>query len=189
MRHRWRVACPGSPPWDRAPREAPRLADATAAAESFLLVGSDMGDVVVVFRDQPGKVPEWVPEVVGVRSGGSVTWHPWPPGWLPGTGLAVPAEAGADTELAAGRDGIGGVIAGERGGSIVAVSVDPGKPSMVAKIAARNAELFAAEAAGQAIPDEAISAIPLTAAPAPAAIEAPSPAGAAQSAQGQASAS
>jgi hypothetical protein len=43
---------------------------------------------------------------------------------------------------------------------------------MVAKVAAQNAELFAAEAAGQAIPDEAIEAMPLAAAPAPAAIEA-----------------
>jgi hypothetical protein len=188
MRYRWRIACPGTPPWRQAPREVSRLADATAAAESFLLVGSDMGDVVVVFRDQPGKEPEWAPQVVGVRSGGSVTWHPWPPGWLRGTELAPLAKTGAALEPAAGRDGTGGVIAGERGGSIVTVSVDPGKPSMVAKVAAQNAGLYEAEAAGQAIPGEEIDAIPLAAAPPPAVIEAPL-AGAAQPPQDQASAS
>jgi hypothetical protein len=101
-----------------------------------------------------------------------VTWHPWPAGWLPGSERGALAEAGGDLEPAAGHDGTGGVIAGERGGSIVAVSVDPGRPSMVAKVAAQNAELFAAEAAGQAIPAEAIEAMPLAAAPAPASIEA-----------------
>jgi hypothetical protein len=44
---------------------------------------------------------------------------------------------------------------------------------MEAKVAAQNAELFAVEAAGQAIPDEQVDAIPLTAAPPTAAIDAP----------------
>ena len=171
MMYRWRVASPGTLPWNRAPGEVPRLADATAAAESFLLAGPDTGNVAVVFRDQPEAVPGWVPQVVGVCCGDSVTWHPWPPGWLPGTELAL-AKTGGDLEPVTGHDGTGGVIAGERGDSIVAVSVDPGKPSIVAEVAAQNAGLFAAEAAGQAIPDEAIDAIPLAAAPAPAAIEA-----------------
>jgi len=175
MTYRWRVASPLSPLQDRVPGEVSRLADATAAAESFLLAGPDTGDVAVVFRDRPGHVAEWVPQVVGVRSGGSVRWHPWPPDWLPGTERGVLAEAGGDLGPAVGHEETGGVIAGERGGSIVAVSVDPGRPSMVAKVAAKNAELFAAEAAGQAIPAEAIDAMPLAAAPAPAAIEAGDP--------------
>jgi len=172
MTYRWRAASPLSMSQDRAPGEVSRLADATAAAESFLLAGPGAGDVAVVFRGQPDTGSEWVPQVVGVRSGGSVTWHPWPAGWLRGTERGALAAAGGDLEPAAGHEATGGVIAGERGGSIVAVSVDPGRPSMVAKVAAQNAELFAAEAAGQAIPAEAIEAMPLAAAPAPAAIEA-----------------
>ena len=170
--YRWRLACPGAPSWDGCPGEVPRLAEATAAAESFLLAGPDTGDVAVVFRDQPETGSGWAPQVVGVRCGEGVRWHRWPAGWLPGGERGALAEAGADLEPTAGHDGSGGVIAGERGGSIVAVSVDPGRPSMVAKVAAQNAELFAAEAAGQAIPAEAIEATPLAAAPAPAAIEA-----------------
>jgi hypothetical protein len=94
MTYRWRVVSPLAPLRD----QVRRLADATAAAESFLLAGSDTGDVAVVFGDQPGAVPEWVPQVVGVRSGGRVTWHPWPPGWLPGTELAALAKTGGDLE-------------------------------------------------------------------------------------------
>jgi len=64
--------------------------------------------------------------------------------------------------------GQGGIVAGVVGGDLVIVLTDPGKPSMVARVAVQNAELFAAEAAGQAIPGEEVDAIPL----APAAIEA-----------------
>jgi hypothetical protein len=141
-----------------------------------------MGDVVVVFRDQPGKVPEWVPEVVGVRSGDSVTWHPWPSDWLRSVELAVIAKTGGAVESATGQDGIVAAVVGD---DLVTVLADPGKPS---KVAAQNAELYEAEAAGQAIPDQEIDAISLTAAPLPAAIEAP-PAGDTQSPQSQASAS
>jgi hypothetical protein len=63
-------------------------------------------------------------------------------------------------------------VAGIVGDDLVVVLADPGKPSMVARVAVQNAELSAAEAAGQAIPGEEIDAIPLTGA-SPAAVEAP----------------
>jgi len=184
MTYRWRVASPLSPSQDRVPGEVSRLVDATAAAESFLLAGLDTGDVAVVFRDQPGDVTEWVPQVVGVRSGDSVRWHPWPPDWFPGTGLTVLAKS-ASLEPVTGQ---GRIVAAVVGGDLVTVLTDPGKPSMVAKVAAQNAELYAAEAAGQAIPDELVDAIPLTAEPPAAAIEAP-PARADQGPRGEAGAS
>jgi hypothetical protein len=90
-----------------------------------------------------------------------------------------------DSEPASGQ---GGIVAAVVNGDLMVVLTDPGRPSMVARVAARNAELFAAEAAGQAIPDEVIETIPLTAAPLPAAVEA-HPAGEAQLPQGQPGAS
>jgi hypothetical protein len=182
--YRWRVVSPLAEPCDRAPGEVPRLADATAAAESFLLAGLDTGDVAVVFSRHPGAESGWGPQVVGVRAGGSVTWHPWPPGWLTGTGLPALAKAGGDLESASGQ---GGIVAGVVGDDLVVVLADPGKPSLVARVAVQNAELFAAEAAGQAITAEAIDATPLAGAP-PAAIEA-LPGGAGQPPPGEASAS
>ena len=167
--YRWRVVSPLAESPDRVPGEASRLADAAAAAESFLLAGPDTGDVAVVFRGQQGAVLEWVPRVVGVRCGQSVRWHPWPPDRLSGTELVPVAKAGGDLVPASGQ---GGIVAGVVGDDLVVVLADPGRPSMVARVAAQNAELFAAEAAGQAIPDAAIDAMPLVGAPAPAAVEA-----------------
>jgi hypothetical protein len=168
--YRWRVVSPVAGLRGRGLGEVSRLADATAAAESFLLAGPDTGDVAVLFSSQPGVEPEWVPQAIGVQSGGSVTWHPWPPDWLPSTELVALAKEGGDLETASGQ---GGMVAAVVGGDSVTVLTEPRKPSMVAKVAAQNAELFAAEAAGQAIPGEQVDAIPLTAAPPTTAINAP----------------
>jgi hypothetical protein len=72
-------------------------------------------------------------------------------------------------EAASGR---GGIVAGLVGDDLVVVLTEPGKPSMVARVAVQNAGLFAAEAAGQAIPGEEVDAVPLAGAPR-AAIDAP----------------
>jgi len=125
--YRWRVVSPLAEPCDRAPGEVPRLADATAAAESFLLAGPDAGDVAVVFSGQPGAEPGWGPQLVGVRAGDGVAWHPWPRGWLRGTGLAPLAKAGGDLVPASRQ---GGIVAGVVGDDLVVVLADLGKLSM-----------------------------------------------------------
>jgi hypothetical protein len=92
---------------------------------------------------------------------------------FPGGGSALAVRAAADPKPVEAQDVTGGVIGGSRGGDIVVVSVDPGRDSVVARVAAENAQLFADEAAAQALTDEQIEGIPLDGGPAPrAAIEA-----------------
>src|ERR1017187_10341685 len=88
MTYRWRVVSPLAPLRD----QVRRLADATAAAESFLLAGSDTGDVAVVFGDQPGAVPEGVPQVVGLTARGRPSAVFLFPLEVPCAALQVPAR-------------------------------------------------------------------------------------------------
>jgi len=136
-------------------------------AEDRLTSQELAGAVVVIWVLTDAR---WHPLMFGVLGDERMEWHPWPSGCVPSTELAALASTG-DLEPVGEEAEPGVVIAGERGSDIVAVAVDAGRPSRVARVAAENAALFAGEAAGQAIPDVAIQAVPLLTVQAPAAIE------------------
>jgi hypothetical protein len=168
-RFRWRVA-----DWHNTgmvPSEpgAPTLELAILRAEEWLSAPRVVGAVAVIWVS--GNDRGWHPVVFGIMGNDQMDWHPW--ATLVNRGAEL-VKAGGELAPAEQDGAAPNVISGFAGEDLVTVVTDPGKPSRIARMALLNAALYADEAAGQAIPGDVIDAIPLTCAPAPAAIEAPS---------------
>jgi hypothetical protein len=164
--YRWRVAdCHGDMPvpW---PDDVTSLERAVEAAGQFLGTSSAGEAVALVWASAR---TGWYPVLFGAVGADRLEWHPWPSG-SPGTELAVPAEVAPVVNAEPGEEEVsGGVMSGQRGDDIVTVSVDGDRPSVVARIAAQNRDLFEGEAAAQALPATVVDSLPLDM---PAAIEA-----------------
>ncbi len=164
--YRWRVAdCHGgmSVPW---PDDVTSLERAVEAAGQFLGT-SPVGEAVALVWASARN--GWYPVLFGAVGAGRLEWHPWPSG-SPGSELAVPAGVAPALNAGPGEQAVsGGVMSGQRGDDIVTVSVDGDRPSVVARIAAQNRELFEGEAAAQALPATVVDSLPFGT---PAAIEA-----------------